>query len=145
MEISNQDYSKMVDDKAKPSPSWKNLLWAFFVGGGICTIGQGLTALYKGMGLDRVQTGTAVSVTLIAAAALFTGLGWFDLLAKRAGAGTLVPITGFANAMVSPALEFKSEGYVTGMSAKMFSVAGPVLVFGISASVVLGLIIYFIQ
>lgn len=145
MEISNQDYSKMVDDKAKPSPSWKNLLWAFFVGGGICTIGQGLTALYKGMGLDRTQTGTAVSVTLIAAAALLTGLGWFDLLAKRAGAGTLVPITGFANAMVSPALEFKSEGYVTGMSAKMFSVAGPVLVFGISASVVLGLIIYFIQ
>ena len=145
MGISNQDYSKMVDDKAKPSPSWKNLLWAFFVGGGICTIGQGLTALYKGMGLDRDQTGTAVSVTLIAAAALFTGLGWFDLLAKRAGAGTLVPITGFANAMVSPALEFKSEGYVTGMSAKMFSVAGPVLVFGISASVVLGLIIYFIQ
>lgn len=145
MEISNQDYSKMVDDKAKPSPSWKNLLWAFFVGGGICTIGQGLTALYKGMGLDRAQTGTAVSVTLIAAAALLTGLGWFDLLAKRAGAGTLVPITGFANAMVSPALEFKSEGYVTGMSAKMFSVAGPVLVFGISASVVLGLFIYFIQ
>ena len=145
MEISNQDYSKMVDGKAKPSPSWKNLLWAFFVGGGICTIGQGLTALYKGMGLDRAQTGTAVSVTLIAAAALLTGLGWFDLLAKRAGAGTLVPITGFANAMVSPALEFKSEGYVTGMSAKMFSVAGPVLVFGISASVVLGLIIYFIQ
>ena len=145
MEISNQDYSKMVDDKAKPSPSWKNLLWAFFVGGGICTIGQGLTVLYKGMGLDRAQTGTAVSVTLIAAAALLTGLGWFDLLAKRAGAGTLVPITGFANAMVSPALEFKSEGYVTGMSAKMFSVAGPVLVFGISASVVLGLIIYFIQ
>ena len=139
MEISNQDYSKMVDDKAKPSPSWKNLLWAFFAGGGICTIGQGLTALYKGMGLDRAQTGTAVSVTLIAAAALL------DLLAKRAGAGTLVPITGFANAMVSPALEFKSEGYVTGMSAKMFSVAGPVLVFGISASVVLGLIIYFIQ
>ena len=145
MEISNQDYSKMVDDKAKPSPSWKNLLWAFCVGGGICTIGQGLTALYKGMGLDRAQTGTAVSVTLIAAAALLTGLGWFDLLAKRAGAGTLVPITGFANAMVSPALEFKSEGYVTGMSAKMFSVAGPVLVFGISASVVFGLIIYFIQ
>ena len=145
MEISNQDYSKMVDNKAKPSPSWKNLLWAFFVGGGICTIGQGLTALYKGMGLDRAQTGTAVSVTLIAAAALLTGLVWIDLLAKRAGAGTLVPITGFANAMVSPALEFKSEGYVTGMSAKMFSVAGPVLVFGISASVVLGLIIYFIQ
>ena len=132
MEISNQDYSKMVDDKAKPSPSWKNLLWAFCVGGGICTIGQGFTALYKGVGLDRAQTGTAVSVTLIAAAALLTGLGWFDLLAKRAGAGTL-------------ALEFESEGYVTGMSAKMFSVAGPVLVFGISASVVLGLIIYFIQ
>ena len=141
MEISNQDYSKMVDDKAKPSPSWKNLLWAFFVGGGICTIGQGLTALYKGMGLDRDQTGTAVSVTLIAAAALLTGLGWFDLLAKRAGAGTLVPITGFANAMVAPALEFKSEGLVMGVGAKMFVIAGPVLVFGISASVLYGVIL----
>ena len=134
----------MVDDKAKPSPSWKNLLWAFCVGGGICTIGQGLTALYKGMGLARDQTGTAVSVTLIAAAALLTGLGWFDLLAKRAGAGTLVPITGFANAMVSPALEFKSEGFVTGLGAKLFTVAGPVLVFGISASVLYGIVLYII-
>ena len=142
MDISNQDYSKLVDSKAKPSPIWKNLIWAFCVGGGICTVGQGLMAFYKGMGLDRDQAGTAVSVTLIAAAALLTGLGWFDLLAKRAGAGTLVPITGFANAMVSPALEFKSEGYVTGMSAKLFTVAGPVLVFGISASVVYGVILY---
>ena len=145
MEISNQDYSKMVDDKSKPSPSWKNLLWAFCVGGGICTIGQGLTALYKGMGLARDQTGTAVSVTLIAAAALLTGLGWFDLLAKRAGAGTLVPITGFANAMVSPALEFKSEGFITGMAAKMFTVAGPVIVYGVSTSVIYGIILVILQ
>ena len=145
MGISNQDYSKMVDDKAKPSPSWKNLLWAFCVGGGICTIGQGLTALYKGMGLDRDQTGTAVSVTLIAAAALFTGLGWFDLLAKRAGAGTLVPITGFANAIVSPAMEYKSEGFIMGMAAKMFVIAGPVLVYGITASVVYGMVLYIIR
>ena len=145
MEISNQDYSKMVDDKAKPSPSWKNLLWAFCVGGGICTIGQGLTALYTGMGLARDQTGTAGSVTLIAAAALLTGLGWFDLLAKRAGAGTLVPITGFANAMVSPALEFKSEGFITGMAAKMFTVAGPVIVYGVSTSVIYGIILVILQ
>ena len=144
MDISNQDYSKLVDSKAKPSPIWKNLIWAFCVGGGICTVGQGLMTFYKGMGLDRDQAGTAVSVTLIAAAALLTGLGWFDLLAKRAGAGTLVPITGFANAMVSPALEFKTEGLVTGTAAKLFTVAGPVLVFGISASVVYGLVYYFL-
>ena len=145
MEISNQDYSKMVDDKAKPSPSWKNLLWAFCVGGGICTIGQGLTALYKGMGLDRDQTGTAVSVTLIAAAALLTGLGWFDLLAKQAGAGTLVPITGFANAVASPAIDFRAEGVVTGTAVKMFTVAGPVIVFGTAASAVYGLLLWAMQ
>ena len=111
------------------------------MGGAICTIGQGLTNLYQSYGLDKDQAGTATSVTLIFAAALLTGLGLFDKLAKRAGAGTLVPITGFANAMVSPALEFKSEGLITGTAAKLFTVAGPVLVFGISASVIYGLIL----
>lgn len=141
MDISNEDYSRLVDSMAQPSPIWKDLLWAFCVGGGICTVGQALLGLYQSWGLDKDTAGTAVSVTLIAAAALLTGLGWFDQLAKRAGAGTLVPITGFANAMVSPALEFKQEGYVTGVSAKLFTVAGPVLVFGISASVIYGFIL----
>ena len=145
MDMTNQDYGKLVNDRSKPSPMGKNLVWAFLVGGAICTIGQGLSNLYQSWGLDKDQAGTAVSVTLIFAAALLTGLGCFDKLAKRAGAGTLVPITGFANAMVSPALEFKSEGLITGTAAKLFVVAGPVLVFGISASVIYDLILLLFQ
>ena len=145
MDMTNQDYGKLVNDRSKPSPMGKNLVWAFLVGGAICTIGQGLSNPYQSCGLDKDQAGTAVSVTLIFAAALLTGLGCFDKLAKRAGAGTLVPITGFANAMVSPALEFKSEGLITGTAAKLFVVAGPVLVFGISASVIYGLILLLFQ
>ena len=141
MDLSNQEYDALVRGKAQPSPLWKDLAWAFCVGGGICAVGQGLLERYQSLGLEREQAGTAVSVTLILAAALLTGLGLFDKIAKRAGAGTLVPITGFANAMVSPALEFKSEGLITGTAAKLFVVAGPVLVFGISASVVYGLIL----
>lgn len=141
MKLTNQDYGKLVDDHAQPSPMWKNLIWAFLVGGTICTIGQGLSNLYQSWGLDKEQAGTAVSVTLILATALLTGLGWFDKLAKHAGAGTLVPITGFANSMVSPAVEFKSEGLITGTAAKLFTIAGPVLVFGISASVIYGFIL----
>lgn len=141
MNMTNQDYGKLVNEHSRPSPMGRNLIWAFLVGGAICAIGQGLTNLYERYGLDKEQAGTACSVTLILAAALLTGLGIFDKLAKRAGAGTLVPITGFANAMVSPALEFKSEGLVTGTAAKLFTVAGPVLVFGISASVIYGLIL----
>ena len=141
MGMTNQDYDKLVKERAKPSPMGKNILWAFLVGGAICTAGQGLTTLYQGWGLDKEQAGAATSITLILAAAILTGLGVFDKLAKFAGAGTLVPITGFANAMVSPALEFKSEGFVTGTAVKLFTVAGPVLVFGISASVIYGLIL----
>ena len=141
MDMTNQDYGKLVNDRSRPSPLGKNLVLAFLVGGIICTIGQGLSNLYQNWGLDKEQAGTAVSITLIFAAALLTGLGVFDKLAKHAGAGTLVPITGFANAMVSPALEFKSEGLVTGTAAKLFVVAGPVLVFGISASAIYGIIL----
>ena len=141
MNMSNQDYAKLVRERAKPSPMGKNIVWAFLVGGSICAIGQGLSTLYGSWGLDKEQAGTAVSITLIFAAALLTGLGWFDKLAKRAGAGTLVPITGVANAMVSPALEFKSEGLITGTTTKIFTVAGPVLAYGISASVIYGLIL----
>ena len=141
MDMTNKEYGQYVNSKSKPSPLWKNLIWAFVVGGLICTGGQGLLNLFRYCGMNESAAGTAVSVTLIFLAALFTGLGWFDKLAKRAGAGTLVPITGFANAMVSPALEFKSEGLIMGVGAKMFVIAGPVLVFGISASVIYGVIL----
>ena len=140
--MTNEEYAKLVKNRAKPSPMGKNMVWAFLVGGTICTIGQGLSAMYQSFGLDREQAGTAASVTLIFAAALLTGLGIFDKLAKHAGAGTLVPITGVANALVSPAVEFKTEGFITGTAVKLFTIAGPVLVFGISASVVYGLILY---
>ena len=141
MNLTNQDYGKLVSQRAKPSPMGKNMVWAFLVGGGICTVGQGLMNLFQRWGMEKSQAGTWVSITLILAAAVLTGLGLFDKLAKRAGAGTLVPITGFANAMVSPALEFKSEGLITGTAAKLFTVAGPVLVFGMGASVIYGLIL----
>ena len=142
MNMTNEEYSRLVDSHAKPSQLGKNMLWAFLVGGSICAAGEALSSLYQSWGLDREQAGTAVSVTLILASALLTGLGQFDKLAKHAGAGTLVPITGFANAMVSPALEFKSEGFITGTAAKLFVVAGPVLVYGISASAVYGVILW---
>lgn len=141
MDMTNQEYSRYVEQKAKPSPIWKNLTWAFCTGGLICTGGQALLNLYRGCGLSEGDAGTAVSVTIIFLAALFTGLGWFDRLAKHAGAGTLVPITGFANAVVSPALEFRSEGLIMGVGAKMFIIAGPVLAYGISASVLYGVLL----
>lgn len=141
MNMTNEDYSKLVNQRSKPSPMGKNILWAFLIGGAICTIGQGLLNAYLAAGLNKENAGTAVSVTLILATALLTGLGLFDKLAKHAGAGTLVPITGFANAVVSPALEFKSEGLVTGMAVKMFNIAGPVIVFGTVASVIYGLVL----
>ena len=141
MDMTNKEYGEYVNGKSKPSPILKNLIWAFVIGGLICTVGQGLLNLYKKAGLTAEDAGSAVSMTLIFAAALLTGLGLFDKLAKQAGAGTLVPITGFANAMVSPALEFKSEGFITGTGAKLFTVAGPVLVFGISASILYGILL----
>ena len=141
MDMTNEEYGRYVAGMAQPSPLWKDLLWAFVVGGLICTLGQGLGDLYRSWGMDRTAAGTAVSVTLIFLSELFTALGWFDSLAKHAGAGTLVPITGFANAVASPALEFRSEGLVLGVGARMFAIAGPVLVYGISASVIYGLIL----
>ena len=139
--MTDQEYDKLVRARTKPSPMGKNMVWAFCVGGGICALGQALLSAYQKLGLDRDEAGGAVSVTLIFDAALLTGLGWFDKLAKRAGAGTLVPITGFANAMVSPALEFKQEGLITGTAAKLLVVAGPVLFFGISTSVLYGMVL----
>ena len=141
MDMTNQEYSRYVERKANPSPIWKNLTWAFCTGGLICTGGQALLNLYQSCGLSEGDASCAVSVTIIFLAALFTGLGWFDKLAKHAGAGTLVPITGFANAVVAPALEFRSEGLVMGVGAKMFAIAGPVLAYGISAAVLYGLVL----
>ena len=141
--LTQQEYAALVKQRAEKSPLGRDMAWAFLVGGAICALGQYLLNVYQRLGLDQDGAGAATSITLIGAAALLTGLGWFDKLAKRAGAGTLVPITGFANAMVSPALEFKTEGLVTGTAAKLFTVAGPVLAFGISASVVYG-IVYFL-
>jgi len=143
--MTNEEYNALVSQRAMPSPMWKNTLWAFFVGGGICAFGQLLVNLYKSLGLDKDRAGTAGSMTLILIAAVLTGLGIFDAISKRAGAGTLVPITGFANAVVSPAVEFKTEGLITGTSAKLFTVAGPVLVFGVSASVIYGIILVLMQ
>lgn len=139
--MTNEEYSKFVDKLAPKSKTGPNMLRAFLFGGVICCIGQGLLQLYTAAGLEKTDAATSVSMTLVFLGALLTGLGLYDDLAKLGGAGTLVPITGFANSVVSPALEFKSEGLVTGMAAKMFVIAGPVIVFGITASVFYGLIL----
>lgn len=141
MKMTNRDYAKYVNKKSPNSPLALDMLKAFLVGGLICAVGQGLIDAFTSAGLDREAAGTAESMILIFIGAVLTGLGIFDKIAKFAGAGTLVPITGFANSIVSPALEFKSEGYITGTAVKMFTVAGPVIVFGVVASVLYGVIL----
>lgn len=135
-----ETYQNYVDKKSPNSPIWKNCFNAFWVGGLICTIGQIISNICKARGLDTTTSGTIVSILLIGIAAFLTGLNIFNKIGKFAGAGSLIPITGFANSIVSPAMEYKSEGYVMGVGGKMFTVAGPVLVFGISASILIGLI-----
>ena len=138
--MTEKQYEKLVQNMSPKSPIWKNCLKAFLVGGLICTLGQALINLYSYLGLEQKQASTVASMTLVALSALFTGLSLYDNLAKHAGAGTLVPITGFANAVSSAAVEFKTEGFILGVGAKMFTIAGPVIVYGVSASVVYGLI-----
>lgn len=138
-----QDYQNYVNQKSPNSPIFKNCFNAFLVGGLICSIGQIINEACKFNGLETQISGTIVSIILIGISAFLTGLNIFNKIGKFAGAGSLVPITGFANSIVSPAMEYKSEGYVMGVGAKMFTVAGPVLVFGISASILVGMI-YFI-
>lgn len=145
MDMTNEQYLKYVAEKAGPSPLVKDMVWAFVTGGLICVGGQALQNGYEAAGLTAEAAGTAVSVTLVLIAAVLTGLGLFDKIAKYAGAGTLVPITGFANAMVSPALEFKAESITQGSCAKMFTIAGPVIVYGVSASVIYGIILVLLQ
>lgn len=138
--MTEKQYSQLVQEYSPNSPIQKDCLWAFVIGGGICTLGQLAMNLYRAMGLSQQDASTFVCITLIGLSALLTGLSLYDDIAKRAGAGTLVPITGFANSIAAPAVEFKTEGFVLGVGAKMFTIAGPVIVYGVSASVVYGLI-----
>ena len=135
-----KEYNEYVNKKSPDSPILKNCFNAFWVGGLICSIGQIIFDFCKFKGLDQTMSSTVVSIVLIGIAALLTALNVFNRIGKFAGAGSLVPITGFANSIVAPAIEYKSEGYVMGVGGKMFTVAGPVLVFGISASVIIGII-----
>jgi len=139
--MTNKEYGEYIKTKAPPSKLYKNMLMAFIIGGIICCIGQGITAIYAYFGAETQTASAATGITMIFLGAFLTGLGVYDNIARYGGAGTLVPITGFANAVVSPAVEFKSEGIINGMCAKMFAIAGPVIVFGILASVVYGLLL----
>ena len=142
MNMTERDYGKLVNNLCPQSPMGKDCIWAFCVGGIICVLGQWFLNRYTALGLEKQDASGAASMTLVAIAALLTGLSLFDDIAKRAGAGTLVPITGFANAIAAPAVEFKTEGLILGTAAKMFTIAGPVIVYGVSASVVYGIVFW---
>lgn len=136
--MTEKEYAQLVQKAAPKSPMGKDCLNAFWIGGLICVLGQILINSYSAAGLDKDAAATATSITLVALSALLTGLSLYDNLAKYGGAGTLVPITGFANAIAAPAVEFKTEGFILGVGAKLFTIAGPVIVYGLSASVVYG-------
>lgn len=144
MNLDSKNYKKYAKERAKKSPLAKDCLMAFLIGGAICALGQVFMIIYKAVGVPEDIAKSLVPVTLVFLAALFTGIGIFDDLAKIAGAGTLVPITGFANAVVSPAIDNKSEGFIMGVGAKMFVIAGPVIVYGIISSVLYGVIYYIV-
>lgn len=138
--MTEQEYGKLVKQMSPKSPIWKDCLGAFIIGGLICTLGQAFMNIYDAVGLNKTNAGTATCISLIFLSALLTGFSLYDNIAKFAGAGTLVPITGFANSIAAPAVEFKTEGFVLGVGAKMFTIAGPVIVYGTVASVVYGVI-----
>mgnify|MGYP003292863133 CR=1 FL=1 len=140
LNISNSEYNELISKKAKKSPILRNALAAFVVGGLICVLGQFITNKMLNLGIDKETSSTITSISLIFIAAFLTSINLFSRIGKFAGAGSLIPITGFANSIVSPAMEYKSEGYVMGVGAKMFTVAGPVLVYGISSSIIVGLV-----
>ncbi len=142
MKMTKQEYGAYVKKLSPNSPIGRNVLAAFIVGGLICTLGQLVLTGYQALELSEELAGTATSITMVFLGALLTGLSLYDDIAKVGGAGTLVPITGFSNAVVSPAMEFRSEGVVTGTAVKIFAIAGPVLVFGIGASVLYGLVLW---
>ena len=145
MDMTPREYQDYVAKKAQKSPILKDTLLAFVIGGAICALGQGITELWTAAGLDKESAGTATSVSLVFLSVLLTGLNLYNKIGRFGGAGTLVPITGFANAVSSPAIDFRAEGIVTGMAAKMFVVAGPVIVFGTVASVVYGVVLWVVE
>ncbi len=144
MQITKEEYAKMVKKATKPSPKFKDFIWAFAVGGTICVIGQLLGEIYATLGLSNNQITVLIPVTLIFLAAMLTAFKLFRRIAKKGGAGALVPITGFANAVASPSVEFKKEGWVLGLGANMFKIAGPVIAYGIISSVIYGVIYWII-
>ncbi len=143
--MEKQEYSKIVEKNSPDSKCAVNCVKAFLVGGAICAAGQGLTDLYKALGLSEKNAGTLCSLSLIFIGVLLTALHIYDKIAKHAGAGTLVPITGFSNAMCSPAMEFKSEGFIMGLGAKLFVIAGPVIVYGIISAVAYGTVLFVVS
>ena len=138
--MTEREYGKIVKEQSTNSPILGNCIKAFLFGGGICLLGQILVNVYKSWDLPQEQASSAASMTLVVLSAVLTGLSLYDDIAKHAGAGTLVPITGFANSIAAPAVEFKTEGFILGVGAKMFTIAGPVIVYGVSASVIYGFI-----
>lgn len=145
MRITKTEYSRMTDEASKKSSLFKDCICAFLVGGAICAIGHSIFLMYQGFGIEELDARALTSASLIFLGAFFTAIGLYDNLAKFAGAGSIVPITGFSNSVVSPAIEFKSEGFVLGLGAKMFIIAGPVLVYGTVASVIYGIILCIIK
>ncbi|MBS5144745.1 MAG: stage V sporulation protein AC [Butyricicoccus pullicaecorum] len=145
MKLTKSEYAKMLEQKAPPSHLLMDMIWAFVIGGLICTIGQAVSNFFVSQGMNKNDTAASTAIVMVFLGALLTGCKLYDKIAKHAGAGTLVPITGFANAIVSPAMEFKSEGYIMGIGTKLFAIAGPVLVYGISASVIYGLLLFLLK
>lgn len=145
MNVTNESYEQMVKPASRDSRWAKNLVKAFAIGGAICVIGEALTNLYQRMGADSKSASAWCSITLITASIILTAFGLYEKIAKHGGAGTLVPITGFANSVAAPAVEFKTEGFVLGVGAKIFSIAGPVILYGTAAGVIYGIIYWIMQ
>lgn len=143
--MTEKQYGRLVKEMSPKSPMGRDCFNAFWIGGLICLLGQLLMNGFGALGMEKEQAGTAASMTLVALSALLTGLSVYDDIAKHAGAGTLVPITGFANSIAAPAVEFKTEGFVLGVGAKMFTIAGPVIVYGLAASVLYGFLYWLCQ
>lgn len=143
--MTEKQYGRLVKEMSPKSPMGRDCFNAFWIGGLICVLGQLLMNGFGALGMEKEQAGTAASMTLVALSALLTGLSVYDDIAKHAGAGTLVPITGFANSIAAPAVEFKTEGFVLGVGAKMFTIAGPVIVYGLAASVLYGFLYWMCQ
>ena len=145
IDMSNKEYSDYVEKKATNSPLLKNIFWAFLVGGIICMIGQAITDVFLKFGFPKEQASTYTTIILIFLGAFLTSINLYSKLGKFAGAGSVIPITGFSNSVVAPAIEFKTEGYILGLGANMFKIAGPVLVYGVTSSIIVGFFYWLIK